>query len=145
FSTNAMHYVVWTYDNSAHSSKVYVDGTLQSTVAYTMSGTDSTSTGINAAGGSSGISNGTFDEFRVSNSVRTADWITTEYRNQNAPGSFLTLGAQEVSPPSQVTLTSPISGASNQSTLPTLSWLASSNATSYDLYLGTSSSPAVYA
>ena len=47
--------------------------------------------------------------------------------------------------PGQVTLTSPGSGAANQSTTPTLSWSASTSATSYDLYLGTSNPPAVYA
>jgi photosystem II stability/assembly factor-like uncharacterized protein len=47
--------------------------------------------------------------------------------------------------PGQVTLTSPGSGAVNQSTTPTLNWSASNNATSYDLYLGTSNPPPVYA
>src|ERR1022692_432471 len=54
-------------------------------------------------------------------------------------------GTSGGSPPSQVTLTSPGSGATSQSTTPTLSWTASSNATSYDLYLGSSNPPSVYA
>ena len=46
--------------------------------------------------------------------------------------------------PGQVTLTSPANGATSQSRTPTLSWSASSGATAYDLYLGTSNPPGLY-
>ena len=36
--------------------------------------------------------NGIVDELRISNVARSADWILTEYRNQNAPGTYLSLG-----------------------------------------------------
>jgi hypothetical protein len=75
---------------------------------------------------------------------------TTYYWNvvaKNSAGSAPASGTWSfttaVPAPAQVTLTSPISGATNQSTTPTLNWTASSNATSYDLYLGSSSSPPV--
>lgn len=42
--------------------------------------------------------NGAIDEVRISNSARTADWISTEYANQNSPGTFFTLGAETVVP-----------------------------------------------
>src|SRR5205807_3035756 len=45
--------------------------------------------------------------------------------------------------PSAPASPSPASGATGVSTTPTLSWAASSNATSYDVYFGTSSSPAL--
>lgn len=38
--------------------------------------------------------NGTLDELRVSSVSRTANWITTEYNNQSAPGTFETLGTE---------------------------------------------------
>ncbi len=38
--------------------------------------------------------NGKLDELRVSNVARSANWITTEYNNQNAPGTFETLGTE---------------------------------------------------
>ncbi len=38
--------------------------------------------------------NGVIDEVRLSNTVRSANWITTEYNNQSAPGTFLTMGAE---------------------------------------------------
>jgi hypothetical protein len=37
---------------------------------------------------------GTLDEIRVSNAVRSADWIATEYNNQSSPGTFYTLGSE---------------------------------------------------
>ena len=39
--------------------------------------------------------NGTIDEVRISNAVRSADWITTEYNNQSAPSTFYAVAAQE--------------------------------------------------
>ncbi|MBI5086083.1 MAG: hypothetical protein HZB13_15970 [Acidobacteria bacterium] len=38
---------------------------------------------------------GLLDEVRVSSVVRTPDWIVTEYRNQDAPGTFYSVGAQQ--------------------------------------------------
>ena len=35
---------------------------------------------------------GTYDEVRVSNIARSSDWIATEFANQNAPSSFLSVG-----------------------------------------------------
>ncbi len=40
-------------------------------------------------------SNVILDEVRVSNIVRSAGWIATEYSNQNAPGAFYNLGAEQ--------------------------------------------------
>ncbi len=37
---------------------------------------------------------GTLDEVRVSNSLRSADWIATEYNNQSATSTFYTVGAE---------------------------------------------------
>ena len=34
------------------------------------------------------------DEFRWSNTVRSADWIATEYNNQNSPSTSLNVGQQ---------------------------------------------------
>jgi MSHA biogenesis protein MshQ len=35
------------------------------------------------------------DEVRISSTARSAGWIATEYSNQNAPSTFLAIGAQE--------------------------------------------------
>ncbi len=45
------------------------------------------------------MGNGTYfntgieDELRVSNNIRSADWINTEYRNESNPGAFYTVGS----------------------------------------------------
>ena len=38
---------------------------------------------------------GLVDEVRVATGARTASWISTEHNNQNAPGSFVTVGSEE--------------------------------------------------
>jgi hypothetical protein len=37
--------------------------------------------------------NGIIDEARISNISRSADWIATEYNNQNGSSSFFSVGA----------------------------------------------------
>jgi hypothetical protein len=51
-------------------------------------------TRIGGDGGQTAPWNGLIDEVRISNVARSADWVTTEYNNQNAPGSFITLGTE---------------------------------------------------
>jgi hypothetical protein len=44
--------------------------------------------------GNIGYFNGTLDEVRLSNVVRSSSWISTEYNNQNSPATFYALGAE---------------------------------------------------
>src|SRR5208283_861389 len=44
-------------------------------------------------GGANGYFNGSVDEARYSASVRSTDWVATEYNNQNSPSTFYSLGA----------------------------------------------------
>ncbi|MGA2278648.1 MAG: DUF2341 domain-containing protein, partial [Terracidiphilus sp.] len=50
--------------------------------------------------------NGLTDEFRISNIVRSADWIATEYSNQSSPSTFYALSPENtaVAVPTAVTL-----------------------------------------
>lgn len=49
--------------------------------------------------------NGVADEFRVSNTIRSADWIATEYNNQSSPSTFYSLSSENFAiTPSSVTL-----------------------------------------
>lgn len=57
---------------------------------------------------------------------------------------WITWGGSGCTLPGTTSLSSPASGATGVSTTPNLSWGAVSGATSYDLYLGTSSSPAFH-
>jgi hypothetical protein len=42
--------------------------------------------------------NGILDEVRLSNAVRSAGWIATEYANQNSPQTFYTVGPEQTVP-----------------------------------------------
>jgi hypothetical protein len=61
--------------------------------------------------------------------------------NSSAAWTFTT-GAAAPPPPAAPANPNPASGATGVSSSPTLGWSASANATSYDVYFGTSSSPA---
>lgn len=47
--------------------------------------------------------NGSIDEVRVSTGVRNADWIATEYNNQNSPSTFYSISAEQTNPVSSLT------------------------------------------
>jgi len=42
--------------------------------------------------------NGIIDEFRISDIARTAEWIQTQYNNQNDPSSFMSIGIEVPAP-----------------------------------------------
>jgi PKD repeat protein len=54
--------------------------------------------------------NGTLDELRISKILRSPNWISTEYNNQNSPGTFLTVYPQEYPPVSSGFTGTPTSG-----------------------------------
>jgi hypothetical protein len=92
-STGAWHYLVSTYDGS--NATIYVDGVAGTPVTAT-GNTIATGLGLFISG-SGGIygTNGYADEFRVSDLGRSADWIKTEYNNQNSPSTFWSVGSEQ--------------------------------------------------
>lgn len=87
---------VWTHVVATYGSnswKLYVNGSLNA------SASDATGPINNGAGYSIGtilvngspahFLNGNLDEYRLSSVARSADWILTEYNNQNSPSTFL--------------------------------------------------------
>jgi hypothetical protein len=89
------YYLVMTYDstaglvgyvNAASDHTVAANGTLNTTSSQTCLGQD-----INLSGS---FFDGLIDEARVANVARSADWITTEYNNQNSPSTFYTVGTE---------------------------------------------------
>ena len=54
--------------------------------------------------------NGTLNEIRISKISRSSGWISTEYNNQNSPGTFLTVYPQEYPPVSSGFTGTPTSG-----------------------------------
>jgi len=91
-SAGSWQHVVGTFDGS--SLRLYKNGSL---VAGPKSASPATSANPGGWIGSfSGIQsfNGDIDEVRISNTNRSADWIQTEYNNQNSPGTFITMGSE---------------------------------------------------
>jgi hypothetical protein len=96
WSTGTWHYLVGLYNGTAW--QIYFDGALK---ASTNSGTGARTSAKNvylaAQYYSNGqppgrLFNGAVDEVRISNTARSPDWILTEYRNQSAPDTYLSVG-----------------------------------------------------
>ncbi len=91
-TTNDWYHFAMTYDGA--TVRTYIDGSPDIT------GTKSWSTELNEFRVGQQVNNlkefftGQIDEIRISDTVRTADWIKTEYNNQNS-GSFYSVSAPE--------------------------------------------------
>ena len=76
--------------------KLYVNGVLSGSASQTFFNLDSLTRPYSIGGHPTLTAynfNGTIDEARISNVARSADWIATEYYNQNGPSSFYSMGA----------------------------------------------------
>lgn len=96
------YYLVCVIDYGADTIKIYLNGNEVSatgTPDFTNANTDNTTSASSAIGsndtGVGSFINGIIDEPRISNIVRSADWIATEYNNQYSPTSFAVVGPQE--------------------------------------------------
>ena len=112
---------------------IYVDGVPSGTGSGGSGGTVDDSAQIaylaNATYGdqASAPLNGSEDEFRISNVIRSADWIATEYNNQSSPSTFYALNAEtDLVIPSAVTL---YASQSQQFAVPSLGLCGSANIT----------------
>jgi hypothetical protein len=122
-ASNTWRYVVGT--NNGATSIIYIDG-VQNVTGSNVEWLNACSTtdvriGNTVNGGLTGFA-ATLDEIRVSNSVRSAGWISTEYNNQKNPGTFYALSAQ-MTVPSAATSTvvaSPTSVAADGTTTSTI-------------------------
>jgi len=77
--------------------KLYINGTLEDTVTGptgTMSAIQATKDMIIASYANKNSWIGNFDEPRVSNAIRSADWIKTQYNNQSATSTFYGIGGE---------------------------------------------------
>lgn len=92
------HYVAGTWNGTA--PKILIDGADNSQTSVTKGSVNSITSSNNTAIGLGGTSDnhyfkGPIDEVRVSNSVRSADWIKFEYHNIADSGNDLTFAGQE--------------------------------------------------
>jgi hypothetical protein len=96
----ALPQATWTYVAGTVGTSgefAYVNGAQVGTGANTASYTSYASANISLGNACSAVANAelTFsaDEYRISTTQRSANWIATEYNNQSAPSSFLTVGS----------------------------------------------------
>jgi Concanavalin A-like lectin/glucanases superfamily/Domain of unknown function (DUF2341)/Fibronectin type III domain len=130
--TGNWYHIAGTFDGSRY--QIYVNGSL---VASSSDSTPPAHTakvpllGAFDQGGSIHYFEGALDEARISSIARSADWIATEYNNQNSSSSFYTVGPVSSSagaPPAPNGLTATAGNAQVS-----LSWNASTGATSYNV------------
>src|SRR3989344_3606321 len=100
-TAGTLAHVVVVYDSSqlqASRWRIYINGTDQTNTSDTnSSGTIDTigTTQTEIAEGNGDLNfNGKIDEVKFSNSLRSADWIATEYNNQSSPSTFYSFGDQ---------------------------------------------------
>ena len=90
------HYLVAVVDGD--DRYIYIDGTQRDTDSDGMQSVSGNSAyasiGAFTAAHSTSF-DGDLDEVRFSRSARSADWISTQYNNQDSPSTFSSLGSQE--------------------------------------------------
>jgi len=88
------YHLVGIYSNG--SLKLYLNGTEVSSGSATGTLDSGAKNNIGVhQNGSANPFDGLMDEVRVSNVARSANWISTEYNNQNSPETFYSLGGQQ--------------------------------------------------
>jgi len=98
--TTNRNFVAVTVSNlsTSPSAELFLNGVSVSTdtgtTAYTGRTLWDTALRIGRPGSSSRYWDGLIDEVRISNIVRSADWIATEYNNQNNSANFVIVGSQ---------------------------------------------------
>src|SRR3989338_2660971 len=90
---NAWNYIVTTISGTTGS--VSYNGNTVNIGTVAASGDVSTTLKLGEYTNGSYNFNGSIDEARVSNVVRTTGWIKTQYNNQSSPRTFYTIGGQE--------------------------------------------------
>jgi len=135
--TGSWTYIVGTSDSSGNV-KLYVNGALSSNASQSFYNLDLLMRPYSLGGHPvySGYNfNGIIDEARISNVARSADWIATEYNNQNGSSSFYGIGAAATTGGVPFAPTGLTATAGNAQV--TLSWNSSTGATSYTVLRST--------
>ena len=79
--------------------KSYINGSLADSGTLIKGGLDTTSDILIARLDNGSLYfPGSISELRMQQSVKDADWISTEYNNQNSPSTFYTVGSEEAQP-----------------------------------------------
>lgn len=98
-SLSTWHHLVVTFDQSLSSNevRVYLDGSYYQGLANSGSNFDDSTTEVTIGDNSEGTRSfdGIIDEARISNVARSSNWILTQFRNQDSPNSFLSVGSEQ--------------------------------------------------
>ena len=99
---NGWNHVAVTYTHGVGNDPViYINGVSQGITEFStpvgaaQSDAARTMTLGNLAGAQSRTFDGIIDEVRVAKTIRSPEWILTEYRNQGNPSGFISLGSAE--------------------------------------------------
>jgi len=97
------HQIALTWKSSTGKLDIYIDGTFFFSVNVESGSIFSDGDSLvlaqsqNSIGGGFGASyTGTLDETRISDNIRSADYVTTSYNNQNNPSTFYSIGTIEI-------------------------------------------------
>ncbi|MGL1889202.1 MAG: DUF2341 domain-containing protein, partial [Reichenbachiella sp.] len=100
-SNNTWYYVTLVVDRNNQDRIIYLDGASNISDLSDI-GTWGTNNNLTSIGGEPRTSgetlsfSGIIDEVRITQGIRSADWIATEYANQNDPSTFYTVGTEEI-------------------------------------------------
>ncbi|MBL7889602.1 MAG: DUF2341 domain-containing protein [Bacteroidia bacterium] len=96
-ANNTWYYIVAVADITNGRKTIYVNGVQAATATFTNAwGTDAGNCSIGgetASGETGNRLQGRIDEVRVAKSALSADWVATEYANQNSPTTFYSISA----------------------------------------------------
>jgi hypothetical protein len=104
---DSWHLIHVTWNASSHTFVLYTDGSLENQTIDTNVDTGNGTTNALHIGSRTDFQSerfhvGELDEIRISNLVKSPEWISTEYNNQHDPNGFLIIGDEETQPPSDI-------------------------------------------
>lgn len=121
--TASYHHVVFTWDGSNTHS--YLDGAELTPAVAAVTYGDSTGSILGGRGAADQNFDGMIDEVRFDNTAKSAEWVSTEYNNQNSPATFYSLAEIEQgdsTPPTNVTTVSGYNTSGKTDTLTSGNW-----------------------
>jgi hypothetical protein len=93
-SDGSWHLLSGVHDGPGQLTKVYVDGVERASAPTTANGDTGSQLALGAFGTSAGFNwVGQYDEGHISNAVRSADWLRSEFNNQSNPATFYAVGS----------------------------------------------------
>ncbi len=90
----AWHHIAVSWNVNQNSESVYYDGALAQSVSQGNWPDSYSDVKIGLGRDTQGYWNGQVDEVRMSTSIRSADWVATEFNNQNSLSTFYAISSE---------------------------------------------------